>query len=61
MRCRFDTPYGPPDRVLSELARRFPGVEMDLTYDLEMTPGGAARWRGGQLVEREGEAELWRP
>jgi hypothetical protein len=58
VRYHFNTPWGPPDGVLNELARRFPEIEVDLTYDVEMLTCGAAQWRGGQLVETEGEAEV---
>lgn len=59
VRYRFHTPYGPPDKLLSEIARRFPEVEMDLSYDVELMPGGKAEWRQGHLTATKGEAELW--
>ncbi len=55
VRYRFLTAYGPPTEFLDELALRFPDVEMDLVYDVELLGGGAAYWRDGRLTGYEGD------
>jgi hypothetical protein len=55
VRYRFFTAYNPPFPVLDELARRFPDVEIDLTFDVELYGDGRAQWRGGELVQYEDE------
>lgn len=37
--------------VLDELARSFPGVAIDLTFDVELWGAGHAAWRDGALVD----------
>lgn len=51
VRYRFFTAYGPPTEFLNALARRFPRVEMDLTFEVELLGDGRAAWRGAQLAE----------
>jgi hypothetical protein len=59
VRYCFRTAYGPPSGVLNEIARRFPEIEMDLSYEVELLAGGAAQWRNGHLTKTEGEAKHW--
>ena len=42
------------------LARRFPTIDMDLTFDVEMVGDGCAAWRHGQLVELEEDTPFGR-
>jgi hypothetical protein len=51
VRYRFFTAYDPPMEFIDALARRFPAVEIDLTFDIEMWGSGRAQWREGQLAE----------
>jgi hypothetical protein len=51
VRYRFFTAYGPPIPVLDELARRFPSIEVDLAFEVELWGTGHAAWREGELVD----------
>jgi Ferredoxin-like domain in Api92-like protein len=51
VRYRFFTAYDPPLPVFAELARRFPSVEIELTFEVELWGSGRAAWRDGELVD----------
>jgi hypothetical protein len=53
VRYRFFTAYDPPMPVLDALAHRFPSVEIDLSFDVELRGDGTAAWRNGELVDYE--------
>jgi hypothetical protein len=47
VRYRFFTAYAPPIELLDQLSRRFPSLQIELDYDIELLGGGRIAWARG--------------